>query len=168
MKKFTGIEKKVAGIFMLMIIIAGFTQVIFRYVLKLPLAWTDDVVIFAHIWCVFLGASVATSEKKHIRITMLTERLPLKIQFYIDIISDIIWLCGCILLTYTGFLATKSHLTTGSKTLASGLPYWIGSVILPLCFVLMGIKVVLQIIETVKNRDAYFKTPVKELKEGEK
>ncbi len=167
MKKLNSIEKKVAGVFMLLIILAGFTQVIFRYVLKLPLAWTDDVVIFCHIWCVFLGASVATAEKKHIRITMLTERLPLKVQFFIDILSDLLWIVACILLTYTGYLATSSHLKTGAKTLSSGLPYWLGSIILPICFVIMGIKVALQIKDTIKNRGAYFNPTRGKIEEGE-
>ena len=45
-----------------------FIQVIFRYILEIPLAFSEELCRFLFVACTFLGAAIATAERGHIEI----------------------------------------------------------------------------------------------------
>jgi TRAP-type C4-dicarboxylate transport system permease small subunit len=56
--------------------VAVFLQVIFRYVLSLPLFWTEEFARYCLVWASLLGSAVAVKRGQHIAVTILVERLP--------------------------------------------------------------------------------------------
>ena len=50
-------------------------QVVFRYVLRVSVPWTDEVARSFFIWQIFLGAALAHRYSGHIQITILLDRL---------------------------------------------------------------------------------------------
>jgi len=56
--------------------IAVFLQVLFRYVVHLPLFWTEEFARYCLIWASLLGASVALKKKQHIAVTYFLEHVP--------------------------------------------------------------------------------------------
>jgi TRAP-type C4-dicarboxylate transport system permease small subunit len=65
----------------LIIFLAGMTvvvflEVIFRYVLHLPLFWTEELARYCLVWTSLLGAAVALKRGEHIAVTFFLERLP--------------------------------------------------------------------------------------------
>ena len=57
-------------------LVALVLQVVSRYVLGLPLAWTEELARYCFVWAVFIGASQVMRHREHIAITLLTDRLP--------------------------------------------------------------------------------------------
>jgi TRAP-type C4-dicarboxylate transport system permease small subunit len=53
-----------------------FLEVIFRYLIRLPLFWTEELARYCLVWASLLGASVALKKGEHIAITLFTDRLP--------------------------------------------------------------------------------------------
>ena len=53
-----------------------FLQVIFRYVLNLPLFWTEEFARYCLVWCSLLGSAVAVKRGQHIAVTLFLERFP--------------------------------------------------------------------------------------------
>ncbi len=53
-----------------------FLQVIFRYVLNLPLFWTEELARYCLVWSSLLGSAVAVKRSRHIAVTILMERFP--------------------------------------------------------------------------------------------
>ena len=51
-------------------------QVIFRYVLNLPLFWTEELARYCLVWTSLLGSAVAVKRGRHIAVTILMERFP--------------------------------------------------------------------------------------------
>lgn len=49
--------------------------VLFRYALKAPLPWSEEMARYLMIWGVSLGASIAFREGSHVGITILMDRL---------------------------------------------------------------------------------------------
>ena len=49
---------------------AVFMQVIFRYVLKAPLSWSEELARYTFMWITFLGASVALRQNSLPNITL--------------------------------------------------------------------------------------------------
>jgi TRAP-type C4-dicarboxylate transport system permease small subunit len=53
-----------------------FLQVIFRYVLDLPLFWTEEFARYCLVWASLLGAAVAMKRGQHLAVTICMDRLP--------------------------------------------------------------------------------------------
>ncbi len=62
----------VAGALMSIIIIL---QVFFRFFVKIPLPWSEELARYLMIWIGMMGASLALSEGRHIGVTVLMERV---------------------------------------------------------------------------------------------
>lgn len=50
-----------------------FAQVIFRYVLVMPLSWSEELARFLFVWATFLGASIAFYDNSHIRVSFFVD-----------------------------------------------------------------------------------------------
>lgn len=78
-------------IFLLSImVIVTSAGVISRYGFNSALCWTEELGRYLLVWVSFLGATLATYKKSHIGISLVFDRLPLKVQFWIGAIVDII------------------------------------------------------------------------------
>lgn len=53
-----------------------FVEVLFRYVLMLPLFWTEELARYCLVWSSLLGASVALKRGEHIAVTFFVDRIP--------------------------------------------------------------------------------------------
>jgi C4-dicarboxylate transporter, DctQ subunit len=61
---------------MALMFVAFIAQVVFRYALNLPLAWTDEVCNFLWLWGILWGASFVVRNRDDIRFDMLYNQLP--------------------------------------------------------------------------------------------
>jgi len=53
-----------------------FVEVVFRYVLHLPLFWTEEFARYCLVWSSLLGAGVALKRGEHIAVTFLADIFP--------------------------------------------------------------------------------------------
>jgi TRAP-type transport system small permease protein len=81
-------------------------QVFVRYVLQLPLPWTDEVARYTFIWSSFLSASVILGRGQHFSIDVVVGRLPRRAVWLIELIGTA--LC----LVFTLMLMQKSAVWT--------------------------------------------------------
>lgn len=58
--------KHLLNVIMLVLVVSVFMQVIFRFVINSPLAWTEELARYSLVWLTFLGAAYAMSRKAHI------------------------------------------------------------------------------------------------------
>ena len=70
------IEKAVACFLVAGIAICVFLQVLFRYVLESPLAWTDELSRYLQVWMVFVGAAIATEQSSHFHLDLIHQYIP--------------------------------------------------------------------------------------------
>jgi TRAP-type C4-dicarboxylate transport system permease small subunit len=57
-----------------------FLQVIFRYLLNLPLFWTEEFARYSLVWASLLGSAVAVKRGQHIAVTIFMDRLPASLR----------------------------------------------------------------------------------------
>lgn len=60
------IEKVLAFTLAMTLLISMVGGFFFRYVLKSPLLWSDELAIFCLIWITFIGGSMVLKEKAHL------------------------------------------------------------------------------------------------------
>lgn len=95
-------EEIVTTFFLITMCFFVFLQLLFRYLLKDPLLYAEEVARYSYIWITFIGLSLSTKTKEHIRIDFLVEKLPKKIKEFINIIIELFTLAFMIFLTYWG------------------------------------------------------------------
>ncbi len=70
-ERLTKFEYAVAvGIFLIMLFLMV-VQVVFRYILEIPLGWSEELIRFLFIATTYVGAGIATKERQHIEINVL-------------------------------------------------------------------------------------------------
>ena len=72
-------EYAVCVLLTLMVIVV-FLQVIFRFIIRSSLPWSEEMARYLMVWIVFLGASIGVSKKAHIGVEALVVLLPERMQ----------------------------------------------------------------------------------------
>lgn len=143
------IEGYICFALLLAMTLVMFVGVIFRYVFNASLSWSEELSRYLFIWFIFLSMSYAVTQKAHIRVESLNRIIPKKIRPYINIIGKIIWLGFGVFVTYLGI---KYALTMNtSVSAAMKIPMSIVYLGIPLGYFLMSLRLLFQIVESIKN-----------------
>ncbi len=76
----------------LLIVIVGGMQVFNRFVLNQSLSWSEEFMVYAHIWIVFLAIPVAYNRGSHIGMNLFVRGLSPRIQTVMTLAVDLMWL----------------------------------------------------------------------------
>ena len=81
---------EVALIILLVVMaVAVFLQVLFRYVLHLPLFWTEEFARYCLVWASLLGAAVALKRGEHIAVTFFLDNFSKRAARTLTIVAQI-------------------------------------------------------------------------------
>ncbi len=64
-----------AALLVFLLTVMVFLQVLYRYVLHSPLAWSEEFAMFLFQWCIFIGAALAIRHGYHFHVDLVTSRL---------------------------------------------------------------------------------------------
>lgn len=78
-------------IFLVFTLVGGL-QVFNRFVLGLPLSWSEEFQKYGHIWMVMLAIPVAYRRGAHIGMDMLLRAFPPRLQRAIGLVTEVLWL----------------------------------------------------------------------------
>jgi TRAP-type C4-dicarboxylate transport system permease small subunit len=113
-----------------LIVIIIFLQIFFRYILKNPLFWSEELAKFVFPWMIFPGAALASKACNHIKVDFFAGRLPKAFQPVIDRIVQLLSSIFCILIiVYTAPLA-QSQMNVSSTALSIPLNWYSLSVVI--------------------------------------
>ena len=119
-------------------------KIVMRYVFNASLLWSDMMLQHLTLWLCFLGAALATCERRHISIDVLNRILPKKITRWSNLVVDCAALVVVAILAYYGFIFLQDE-QLSEAVLIGNIPLWWAKAIIPYGFVLIGIHFVLQI-----------------------
>ena len=83
------LEEIIATFFLFIMCVFVFLQLFYRYLVKEPLIYTEELARYAYIWVTFIGLSLCTKTKEHIRIDFLIEKLPIKMKKLTNILMGV-------------------------------------------------------------------------------
>ena len=87
MKKLLGrIVEDVRFVLVIALAVVVFIQVVNRFILKAPMAWSEELAMLLFQWVVFLGAAVGVKRMSHFGIDLLVEKLSDKARRRIEVI----------------------------------------------------------------------------------
>ena len=119
-------------------------KIVMRYVFSASLLWSDMMLQHLTLWLCFLGAAVATCERRHISIDVLSRILSEKITRWTNLVIDCVALIVVGILAYYSFVFLQDE-QLSEAVLIGSVPLWWAKIIIPYGFVLIGIHLCLQI-----------------------
>jgi TRAP-type C4-dicarboxylate transport system permease small subunit len=88
-KAFDNLIEGVCAILMVALTVVVFVQVFNRFVLKTPLAWSEDLAMLLYQWVVFVGAALGVKRLRHFGIELVVRRLPQGARHWLELLSPI-------------------------------------------------------------------------------
>ena len=114
---------------LILIVAIVFVQIFFRYILKGPLFWSEELAKFIFPWLIFSGAALASKANSHIRIDFFTDRLPERVRPIIDKIVNLLSFIFCVLVVLYTVPLAESQKNVSSTALSIPLNYYSLSVV---------------------------------------
>lgn len=84
-------EVSIAVLFLAVVLVGGL-QVFNRFVLNQSLSWSEEFMVYANVWIVFLAIPVAYNRGSHIGMNLLAKKMPARAQFGLALAVDLLWL----------------------------------------------------------------------------
>ncbi len=108
----------------------------------LPASWEISEVLMPYI--VAFGFAYTLTIDKHIRVSMVTDLFPVKMQVRVRVFTDLLSFLMCFLITYYSCIWFWESFSINEQILAAiDIPWWFGKVAMPIAFATFGIRYLL-------------------------
>ena len=135
-------------------VIVIFMQVVMRYVFNNSLSWSEEFARYLFIWFSWLGVSAGLKDGEHLRVEILSTALAkrgfVKPNETVNLLVWLIWLLTTGIVAYYGFEVVLSQMELHVVTPAMRLPVWIGYLSITFCSAVVGIRLIIKIIESLR------------------
>ena len=124
-----------------------------RYILQNPSPWSEELVSYLFAWMSLFGASIVVSERGHMNIPILVERLGKKGRKFFAVLGELVaCIFAGVILVYGGIQIT--NLAMGQMTSSLGIPVGVFYVVLPISGLLNIVYTMLNIKTIITDREA--------------
>lgn len=137
-------------IFLAIMTAVVFVQVILRYVFNNSLSWSEEGARFFFMWIIWISMSIGFRDKSHIRMTVLSDKLSLRGQRYLNLLNNLIILVFALFIASLGWMYVARLVGTGQYAPATKLPYALVYSCLPLSLCICSIRVVIEIVKDIR------------------
>lgn len=145
------IIKYVLIIIMVTLIFAVFFQVLFRFVLNQPLAWTEELARYCLIWITFLGASYAMSLKAHIGLSIVVDRSPVFLRNIFIVLAGLVSIGFFGIMIQQGYNLASRSMTQLSPVLR--LPMGYVYLVIPISGIILAVNFLQSIWEDLTGKE---------------
>lgn len=100
-------------------------QIIFRFLIKIPFPWSEELARYLMIWMGMLGAFVALREERHIGVSLLVEKLPEAVGSKVMVMVQVATMAFLVIVARYGFSLAMFNSTQLSPAMqvSMALPY---------------------------------------------
>lgn len=146
-----GIERFFAALVMGTLCVITFANVVVRYLTNFSFAFTEEYSVALMVILTLIGTAAAFAGDRHIRLTFLTEKLPLparrRLEYFILAVSLGIFLAIAVL----GFRLARDHYRFEEMTPGLGNPLWIYTIWLPLLSSAVCLRIIGRFIRVARS-----------------
>lgn len=116
-----------------------------RYVFAAPILWGEEILRYALLWMVFLGAVLVTWDDRHLRMDLLSATLKGRKQILVRALSIFVFLGLTLYVAYHSLTPVSLFARTGQVSQIAEIPMVIPHAIIPISMVLMFLAIVVRI-----------------------
>ncbi|WP_353248710.1 TRAP transporter small permease [Salinisphaera sp. T31B1] len=142
----------VVGLAALFIGLSVSYDVLARQLFGSTTSWVVDVNTYLVAFITFIGAGYGLREQAHVRVDLITRRLPLRLRWLLQLLSDLIVIGVTSLLFWLGALYCHDAWTSGEQSFGLfAVPLWIPYAALPIGMAILLVVQLLQSFDTVRR-----------------
>jgi TRAP-type C4-dicarboxylate transport system permease small subunit len=134
-------EEIVGAFFLAVMVSVTFANVVTRYVIIYPLAWTEEITVSMFVWIVLLGTSIAFRRNAHLAMTFIYDFMPLSLKKVSFLIANTMCVVFFSLLTWLGSIQVLDEMDLGVTSEALAIPTAIYSAGIPVFSVLIIVRI---------------------------
>lgn len=131
---------------------SSIVQVILRNFFDSGIDWMEPFQQYALLWLGFLGASIATREKKQISIDALLNILPAGIRHWMRLLPALFAVIVCAVAAWCCWLLLAYEKETADVAFGV-IPLWVCVTVMPVSFAVMALRSFAAIIEVFRKVD---------------
>lgn len=136
-----------------LMVLTVLTGVLFRYVIRDPLGWTEELARYLMIWAALLAVSVGIRDREHVGIQLLVKKLPLPVGKVLIFIINIIVIIFLMVLTTKGYsMALKG---ANQLSLALNISMLLPLLSIPVSGILAIIQQIILLIDIINPDSSY-------------
>ncbi len=144
---FTRTIKWIAMVCLLFMVLATAVGVIFR-LFSSPIVGNDEIVAIFQVFLIMFSLAFAQAEDRHVKIGIIVDKMPMRIQYVIDVIGYLITSIFSFIVAYIFMKATYYNMTQFAEvTLLLEFPHHLLKFVTALGFLLWGVEAINQIIK---------------------
>lgn len=143
-------EVILVALFALMVAII-FIQIVMRYAFNDSLSWSEELGRYIFVWLTWLGISIGAREGEHIKISILTDRLPFRAANAMNIVSEVLVIVICAITVYYGIVMSQMLLGLDAKSAVLHVSQVWGHAAVPVGCGLMILRCLQSICRSVRN-----------------
>jgi TRAP-type C4-dicarboxylate transport system permease small subunit len=99
-----------------------FLQFVMRRVFSNSLVWSEELARYMFIWLIYIGISYGAKLKRHIKVEVLVNALPPKMQPYLLMLGEIIFLGFAVYIIFSSHGIVMRQVALGQTSPALGIP----------------------------------------------
>ncbi len=93
----------VSAVIVVALTVIVFVQVFNRFILKTPLAWSEDLAMLLFQWVVFLGAAIGVKRMRHFGIELVVRQLPERTRHAVELLIPIVMAIVALVMIFQGW-----------------------------------------------------------------
>jgi len=149
--KISNISLKFSALLMLVIILAIWYQVFARFI-GVSTVGTVELGGFLLVWVCYFGIAYGLRKGRHIRVDIIYDRMPEKIQTLFLIIGNLICVVFSLIVTWEGLKLIRMFYEIGEESLILRVPMHLVYIALPIGMILFAVESIREIISAIKKR----------------
>ncbi|MGQ9369806.1 TRAP transporter small permease [Azospirillum sp. A39] len=145
------VERALAALAMAAVCVVTFANVVVRYFTDVSFAFTEEYSIFLMVVMTFLGSAVAVAADRHIRITVLVDRLPPRWRRWTEAVAWAASLAMFAVIVWYGGRLTYDQWRFEETSPGLGNPQWLYTVWMPLLAAVVALRVAGRIVRALRR-----------------
>lgn len=145
-------------IFMAALFVVITFQVLNRFMLHIPAAWTEEMGRYCFVWLSMFGTVRALQSRVHLKIDIVESNLKGNSKLIVNILAEIIILVFCLILTVTGYTYTMSNI--GNYCEFGKFPIYLIYMVMPIAGLLLCLISTETLLTKIKELFGYNKIQI--------
>lgn len=150
------LEKILAIILGLVMLVSLAAGVFFRYVLKSPLHWSDETAIFVLVWLTFIGGSMSIKMGKTATITIFVDRLKGSLKRFFMGLSFLLIFVFSAYLLYLSVIWLSSPNILVQRSSSMNMPMIYAYLSVPVSFLFISIHAIDLLVQNFRQEKEEF------------
>ena len=110
--------------FFIVIFIVALAQIIMRWLFRNPIVWSEELIRLMYVWLCYIGWTIASRNKAHIKITALVSVIPPSARKILETFNCLLIILFSLFMVYYGIKMTE----VGARGRAVTIPIHFGLV----------------------------------------